>query len=101
MNTLPCDDFGAFLYDSTGMLRFAGADQAAALSYAQLLSIERFTLLVREPRRPNLNGNASTNRLEEAPCSTPLSRSDQALSAHSPERGMRSLRLCPHHRLRW
>ena len=101
MNTLPRDDFGAFIYDTKGMLRFAGSDQAAALSYAQLFSIERFTLLIREPRRTNWNGTASTNLLEGANCSTPLSFAEQGLSGHSPERGMRSLRLCLHHGLRW
>ena len=59
MTALPCDDFGAFLYDSNGMLRFAGADQAAALGYAKLFSMERFTLLVREPRRPHLQATHS------------------------------------------
>ena len=42
---------GAFLYDSDGMLRFVGADQAAALAYAKLFGLARFTLLMREPKR--------------------------------------------------
>ena len=67
MNTLPRDDFGAFIYDSNGMLRYAGADQAAALGYAKLFSMARFTLLVREPRRPNLKGTAPIHLLERAP----------------------------------
>ena len=61
MTALPCDDFGAFLYDNNGMLRFAGADQAAALGYAKLFSMERFTLLVREPRRPHLKATHCIN----------------------------------------
>ena len=66
MTALPCDDVGAFLYDSNGMLRYAGADQAAALGYAKLFSMQRFMLLVQAPRHPNLKGTAAIHFLEGA-----------------------------------
>ena len=42
---------GAFIYDTNGMLLFAGLDKAAALAYAQLFELAQFTLVIREPKR--------------------------------------------------
>ena len=41
---------GAFIYDTNGMLLFAGLDKAAALAYAQLFEFAQFTLVIRESK---------------------------------------------------
>ena len=40
----------AFIYDTNGMLLFAGLDKAAALAYAHLFELAQFTLVISEPK---------------------------------------------------
>ena len=50
---------GALIYDSNGMLRFAGVDKAAALACSKLFALAGFTLVVRKLKRRG----GSSNRL--------------------------------------